>query len=91
MLINVVPDSFEFTAWPIVDGRSDALRARWGSIAKRRAVYLRLRKPAISIAGSEEGAARKPAISITGNKQGTHSQNQPFRFLWCVSSYRKAC
>jgi hypothetical protein len=35
--------------------------------------YLRLRKSAISIAGSEEGADRKPAISILrspGNKQG---------------------
>jgi hypothetical protein len=32
--------------------------------------YLRLRKPAISIAGSEEGADRKPAISITGKQAG---------------------
>jgi hypothetical protein len=38
--------------------------------------YLRLRKPAISIAGSEEGADRKPAISITG-KQAGDIQSKP--------------
>ena len=32
--------------------------------------YLRLANPAISIAGSEEGADRKPAISITGKQVG---------------------
>jgi hypothetical protein len=26
---------YKFTAWPIVDGRSDELRVSWGSIAKR--------------------------------------------------------
>jgi hypothetical protein len=38
--------------------------------------YLRLRKPAISIAGSEEGADRKPAISFTG-KQAGDTQSKP--------------
>src|SRR5207244_3705697 len=32
--------------------------------------YLRLKKPAISVAGSEGGSDRKPAISITGKEQG---------------------
>jgi hypothetical protein len=42
--------------------------------------YLRLEKPAISIAGSEKGADRKPAISITVKQAGgPHGQSQPFR------------
>jgi hypothetical protein len=36
--------------------------------------YLRLRKSAISIAGSEEGADRKPAISIAGVRAGHRSR-----------------
>ena len=36
--------------------------------------YLRLAKPAISIAGSEEEADRKPAISITGVGAGRRSR-----------------
>jgi transposase len=36
--------------------------------------YLRLAKPAISIAGSEEEADRKPAISITGDGAGRRSR-----------------
>jgi IS30 family transposase len=36
--------------------------------------YLRLAKPAISIAGSEEEADRKPAISITGVGAGRKSR-----------------
>ena len=38
--------------------------------------YLRLAKPAISTAGSEEGADRNPAISITG-KQAEHADSKP--------------
>ena len=38
--------------------------------------YLRLANPAISIAGSEEGADRKPAISITGKQAGA-TQSKP--------------
>ena len=38
--------------------------------------YLRLAKPAVSIAGSEEEADRKPAISITG-EQAEATQSKP--------------
>jgi hypothetical protein len=42
---------------PVVDGRSDALRARVGINRETVRWYLRLRKPAISIAGV--GAGRR--------------------------------
>ena len=39
--------------------------------------YLRLAKPAISTAGSEEAGEAKPAISIAGNGVGRKSQCEP--------------
>jgi hypothetical protein len=41
--------------------------------------YLRLRKPAISIAGSEEERLENQPFRSPGTKQGTHSENQPIR------------
>jgi hypothetical protein len=54
------------------------LRANWESIAKS-CGGIGSARPAISIAGSEEGADRKPAISITGKQAGERESNQPFR------------
>ena len=68
-----------FTAWPIVDGRNDELRAR----------YLRLAKPAISSAGSEEEADRKPAISITGD-QAEATQSKPAISIAGVGAGRRS-
>jgi hypothetical protein len=54
--------------------------------------YLRLRKPAISIAGSEEGADRKPAISITGKQAGDTQSKSAIsiagRWGWTQESLR---
>jgi hypothetical protein len=53
--------------------------------------YLRLAKPAISIAGSEDEADRKPAISITG-EQAEATQSKPaISFAhprWLISATR---
>src|SRR6202035_5883746 len=68
-----------FTAWPIVDGRSDELRASWGSIAKQCAgICVWQNRPFRSPALRRERIENQPFRS-PGNKQGRHSQNQPFR------------
>jgi transposase len=51
--------------------------------------YLRLAKPAISIAGSEEGADRKPAISITG-KQARETQSKPAISIGGIGAGRRS-
>ena len=55
-----------------MDGRSDELGINRETVRR----YLRLAKPAISTADSEEGADRNPAISITG-KQAEHADSKP--------------
>ena len=51
--------------------------------------YLRLAKPANSIAGSEEGADRKPAISITGKEEGD-ADSKPAISIAGVGAGRKS-
>src|SRR5580704_7458213 len=51
--------------------------------------YLSLANPAISIAGSEEGADRKPAISITG-KQAGETQSKPAISIAGVGAGRRS-
>jgi predicted transcriptional regulator len=51
--------------------------------------YLRLAKPAISIAGSEEEADRKPAISITG-EPAEATQSKPAISIAGVGAGRRS-
>lgn len=69
---NVLKVSLQTTIYSLADRGWSQRRIASELAINRETVrrYLRLRNPAISIAGSEEGVDRKPAISITGKQAG---------------------
>ena len=73
---NVLKVSLQTTIYSLADRRWSQRRIASELGINRETVrrYLRLAKPAISIAGSEEGADRKPAISIAGIGAGRRSR-----------------
>ena len=75
---NVLKASLQTTIYSLADRGWSQRRIASELGINRETVrrYLRLAKPAISTADSEEGADRNPAISITG-KQAEHADSKP--------------
>jgi transposase len=88
---NVLKVSLQTTIYGLLDSGWSQRRIAQELGINRETVgrYLRLKKPAISIAGSEDGSDRKPAISITGKKQG-ETESKPAISITGVRAGRRS-
>jgi hypothetical protein len=88
--MSVDKQNVRFAAWPIADGRSDRLRANWGSIGREWAGICGWQNRPF-FPGAEEGAAAKPAIPITGKQAGEDESKPVISIAGITAGRRNYC